>query len=86
MQAAIAARVTTERRADERKEPHDAGEFRGGVGVHKQANRIVEVARVSFVHLLGEVCKQGQKKDGTTQPGNERRAQSRKHGWSSHVD
>ncbi len=54
--------------------------------MHKQANRIVEVARVSFVHLLGEVCEQRQKNDGTAQPGNEWRAQSRKHGWSSHVD
>ena len=48
----------------------------------KQANRIVELTRVAFEHLVGEDCEQDQENDGTDQPGDERRAQSRKHGWS----
>jgi hypothetical protein len=52
------------------------------MGVHKQANGIVEAARISLEHLLCQHCKQDQEDDGAGQPGDERGAQTRKHGWS----
>ena len=48
-----------------------------------QPNGFVEVARVSFEHLLCQDRKQDEKDDGACQPGHERGAQTRKEGWFS---
>ena len=50
----------------------------------KQANRIVELSRIPFPHLVGQKPEQNQKDSRARQPDHQGCAQPRKQGWSIH--